>query len=156
MKGVEAIKKFIEENNVKAEILYFTKTVESVRAASEASGVPAEKIIKTLLLKINGEIIAVLIPGYNKLDYKKLKRATNSKHVRLLYPHEVKNISGFEIGEVSPLTPLFKKIKVIADKKIQSLNIVLVGGGSLKSLVKIEIKELIRTLNPIITDITKQ
>ncbi|MCS7364750.1 MAG: YbaK/EbsC family protein [archaeon GB-1867-035] len=155
MKKNEIIKKFIKDRNIHAEILYFKDTVESVEAASKASGIPPEKIVKTLLVKVNGEIIAVLIPGNNRLDYKKLKKVTNSKRVRLLYPHEVKNISGFRIGEVSPLTPLFTKLKVIADRKIQDLDVVLVGGGTLKSLVKIKVKELIRVIDPLITDVTK-
>ncbi|RLE53830.1 MAG: hypothetical protein DRJ26_02900 [Candidatus Methanomethylicota archaeon] len=155
MSGIDLVKKFIKDKGVKAEILLFQGTVESVEKASIASGVKPSQIIKTLLLKANGEVIAVLLPGNKRLDYKKLKAQLKARKVRLLYPEEVKKISGMNIGEVSPLTHAISKLKIIADTAVQELGEVLVGGGSIKSLVKIEAQDLIKTLNPKIGDISK-
>jgi len=153
--GLELVRKFIEENNVKAEILTFTSTVESVKSAAMASGFEEKNIIKTLLLKCDDEIFAVMLPGDKKLDYKKIKKYIGCRKIRLLYPHEVKEVCGMNIGEVSPLTHTIAKLKLIADQSIVDRDIVLVGGGSLKNLVKINVKELIRVLNPELTDISK-
>ena len=104
MSAVSKIKEFIRKYGIKAEILEFKDTVESVASASRASGVSEDKILKTLIVIAGSKPYAVILPGDKKLDFKRLAVVTGAEKIRLARHSEVINITGVKPGEVSPLT----------------------------------------------------
>jgi len=154
--GVELVKTFIRETGIKANIIEYDSTVESVKSASEASGFPPERILKTLILKAGDEYIAAVLRGNDRLDKRKVEYTLGLKGVRFARPDEIKNLLCVGPGEVSPLTEGVASLRVIADSKVAEIREeVLVGGGSLKHLVRVNVDDLLSVLKPIITDISK-
>ncbi len=153
--GVDKVKEFISKHGVKAEILEFKDTVESVNSASKASGVPGDKILKTMIVIADRKPYVIVLPGDKKLSFKNIAITIGAKKVRLAKPSEVIDILGVKPGEVSPLMEDVARLNVIFDKSVLSKNIVLVGGGSLHHLVKISVKELIKALKPKISIVAK-
>jgi len=153
LSGIERVKKFIRKYNVKAEVLKFESTVETVSTASKASGYPERRILKTLIVFADGKPYVAIVRGDKKLDFKKFAKAIGARRVRLAKINEVLGIVGVKPGEVSPLLENILKLPVILDDSILEENTVLVGGGSLNHLVKINVSELIRILNPKIAKI---
>ena len=155
MSGVDRVKNFIEKYGVKAKVLEFSNTVESVVSASKASGFPPSKILKTMIVIAEEKPYVIILPGDRKLDFKKLSRELNVKNVRLAKPNEVENLLNVKPGEVSPFLDEILKYNVIIDKSVVDRNEVLVGGGSLHHLVKVHVDEIIKVLKPSIKDISK-
>ncbi len=153
MKGVDKVKEFISKYKVNAKILKFKETVESVKSASKASGVSEDKILKTLIIIADGKPYVTILPGDKRLNFKQVATILNAKKVRLAKPNEVINITGVKPGEVSPLTEEIKNLSIIVDESVINKDEVLVGGGSLHHLVKVNVKELIRILKPRIAQI---
>ena len=154
MLGVEEVRKFIEKYGVKAEILKFENTVETVSSASKASGYPERRILKSLVVFANGKPYVAIVRGDKKLGFKKFAKAVGAKRVRLAKINEVSKVVGVNPGEVSPLLESILKLPVTLDNSVLEKKTVLVGGGSLKHLVKIDVSELVRVLNPKIAEIT--
>jgi len=152
--GVEEVRKFIEKYGVKAEILKFENTVETVSSASKASGYPERRILKSLVVFANGKPYVAIVRGDKKLGFKKFAKAVGAKRVRLAKINEVSKVVGVNPGEVSPLLESILKLPVTLDNSVLEKKTVLVGGGSLKHLVKIDVSELVRVLNPKIAEIT--
>jgi len=153
--GVDKVKEFISKCRVKAEILEFKDTVESVNSASKASGFPEDKILKTMIVIADKKPYAIVLPGDKKLSFKNIAETVGAKKVRLAKPNEIVNILGVGPGEVSPLMEEITRLNIIFDKSVLSKNIILVGGGSLHHLVKIGAKELVKVLKPKIGIIAK-
>ncbi len=146
--------KFISCRGIKAEVMYFKSKVTSVRTASKASGFPEEKILKTLIVLGDNKPYAVILPGERKLDFEKLRDKIGVRECRLATPREVEEITGFRPGEVSPLTEEVGKLTLLIDSSALGRGEVLVGGGSNYALVKISVDELVKTLNPLVVDVS--
>lgn len=154
-KGLEAVKRFIAERGVEAEILEFSGTVESVEAASRASGYPPGRILKTLIVKGDDEYYAVIIRGDRRLNLKKLADRLGLNDVRLAKPSEIRELLGVGPGEVSPLMEGISRLHVLVDSSVLTIEgDVLVGGGTLRHLVRITPHELLRVLSPSILDVS--
>ncbi len=153
--NVNTIEEFIKSENINAEILRFKGKVISVDMASKVSGFPKDKIIKTLIVIADGKPYAILLSGDKMLDYGKLRKLLKCKKVRLARREEVMKVTGFDVGEVSPLSPSLEHIPKVADSNILSKDIVLIGGGSHYALIKIRTEELIRAISPVIADVSK-
>lgn len=153
--GVGKVEEFIKSRSLKAKILRFEKTVESVKSASEASGYPEANILKTLLVIADGKPYAVILPGDKRLDFKLLTRTLNVKSVRMARAREIRELLGVGPGEVSPLIREILSIKRILDSEALKKRKVLVGGGSLHTLVEIEIRELVEAIKPEIAEVSK-
>ena len=155
-KGLEAVRRFIAARGVKAEILEFSDTVESVESASRASGYPPDRILKTLIVKGDGEYYAVIIRGDRRLNLKKLAERLGLKDVRLARPGEIRKLLGVGPGEVSPLMEGISKLHVLVDSSILTIEgDVLVGGGTLRHLVRVTPHELLCALSPSILDVSE-
>lgn len=153
--GVDRVRNFIEKYRVKAEVLEFKETVETVSKASRASGFSFDKILKTMVIIAEEKPYIVILPGDKKLDFKKLSKELNVKNIRLANPNEVEELLNIKPGEVSPFLDEISKCNVIIDESVVDKGEVLVGGGSIHHLVKVHVDEIIRVLKPEIKDISK-
>ena len=126
-----------------------------LQAPSRASGFPPSKILKTLVAIAKGKPYVVILPGDRRLDFEKLSRELNVSDVRLAKPYEVEELLDVRPGEVSPFLDEILKCSVIIDESVRSEGEVLVGGGSIRHLVKVHVDEIVRVLKPSVKDVSK-
>lgn len=156
MDGLSKVKEFTREYNVKGELLRLNKYTKSSEDASQATGVPRDHIVKTIIVVgSNNKPYAVLLSGDKKINYDKLKKLLKVKDVKLASFETVKNITGLEPGEVSPFTKEIKSLTCILDSPVAKKNTIVIGGGSHYTLIKTTVSEVIRVLKPIIAEISK-
>lgn len=154
-KHIESVLRYIKRKKVKAEIIYLKNKAVSAEDASRLSGFPVKSIVKTIIVIGDGKPYVVLISGDKKIDYVKLGKVIKCRIIRLANRDEVKKLTGFEVGEVSPLSFRLDRMVKIIDKKLLAMDTVLLGAGSHNALIKIKIKELLKTIKPLIADISK-
>ena len=155
MRGLDRVKDFIGKHGIRAEILGFKEGVETVPKASRASGIPPDKILKTIVVIVEERPYIVILPGDRKLDFKKLSRELNARDIRLAKPSEVERFLNVKPGEVSPFLDEVLRFDVIIDELVLDKGKVLIGGGSINHLVKVHVNEVIRVLKPTIRDVSK-
>jgi len=150
------LKEFIAANDLKAELIEFTKPVETVSQAMKLTGAKADEIVKSIVLESDEqELVLVVLLGADKIDLAKLSQATKLTNLRLAKPETVLEQTGYEPGEVPPISVY--GIKTILDKKVLAKKIVWCGGGSKNALMKISVKEIQSSVDDlIIEDITQQ
>lgn len=146
----------IAEGGLRAQILEFTDTVETVHKASKLAKEHPERIVKTILVKTEkGEYLSLIVRGDRRIDNSKLKAYLGCE-ARLATAGEVLEVLKVPLGAVSPLLKGISTIRKIVDPKILEEEYVICGGGSLKTLVKIVTEDLIKSLNgPEIVDVFK-
>lgn len=102
------------------------KTIEEV---SSFLKVPAEKCLKTLLWKVDGEFVVVLVRGDHELNDIKLKNLFNAAIVEPATPEETKEILGVSFGSLGPVNMKASDIKVVADAAVQMLENAVCGAN---------------------------
>lgn len=93
------------------------KTIEEVSNFLETS---ADNCIKSLVFKIDEELVVVLARGDHEINDIKLKNALGADSVELAEEAEIKELLGCTIGSIGPVK-LPVNVKVIADNAIKSI-----------------------------------
>lgn len=88
---------------------------------------PLDQITKSMVFKIDGEFIMVLVRGHHELNDIKLKAYFGTDNIELASEDEIVNLLGAKPGSLGPVFD--KEIKVYADNFIQDLNNIVVGAN---------------------------
>jgi len=127
----------------------------SARTAKEAAtSLKCEvgAIVKSLLLRTEGNFILCLVAGDKRCSLNKVKKILNMKDVSMADAEQVKNQTGFSIGGVSPVAHL-NKIKILIDSSFSRYENVYAAAGHPNSIFKISYKQLIKLTEGIEEDI---
>lgn len=126
------------------EILKTRREVLTVKQAAEEIGVPEDQIIKTLVVMTPKGALLAILDGRSRLDLSKLNG-------RLATPDEVRELTGFEVGEVPPVgIPM----RTLVDSRVLEKDFVYGGGGSRRKLVRISPKAIVEYQGAEVTDLT--
>ena len=109
---------------------FYTPSVGTIEDLVNKMELPIERLVKTLLLKIQDEVIAVLIPGSRQLNMIKLQNYLEvSEHdIEMLNEQEVLEVTGAKTGFAGPIN-LKKKVRIIVDKSVTKITGMVVGGN---------------------------
>lgn len=88
---------------------------------------PLDEITKSMVFKIDGEFIMVLVRGHHELNDIKLKAYFGTDNIELASEDEIVILLGAKPGSLGPVFD--KEIKVYADNFIQDLNNIVVGAN---------------------------
>ncbi|WP_353810144.1 Cys-tRNA(Pro) deacylase [Agromyces sp. SYSU T00194] len=96
--------------------------------AAEALGVEPERVFKTLLADVDGELVVGIVPVSGQLDLKALAAAVGGKKARMADPAAAERRTGYVVGGISPIgqrTPA----PTVLDETAILFETVLVSGG---------------------------
>ena len=83
--------------------------------ASEALGVPPERMFKTLVADVDGQLTVAVVPVSGSLDTKALATATGGKKAAMADPALAEKASGYVTGGIAPLG-LRRPLPVVVDE----------------------------------------
>jgi len=83
--------------------------------ASEALGVPAERVFKTLVADVDGQLTVGVVPVSGSLDLKALAAAVGGKRAAMCDPVRAQRSSGYVTGGIAPIA-LRKRMPVVVDE----------------------------------------
>lgn len=125
------------------EILELNAPVKTVEQAARVTGADPGQIIKSILLITENEkVILAIVDGRSRIDLKKVERKFG--RTRLASPQEVKEVTGYEVGE---LPPVGIPVKTLIDPKVLEKSYVLGGGGAINRLIKIDPRKILEIQN---------
>ncbi|WP_217971658.1 proline--tRNA ligase [Staphylococcus xylosus] len=88
---------------------------------------PLDEITKSMIFKVDGEFIMVLVRGHHEINDIKLKAHFATDNIELATEDEIVNLLGAKPGSLGPIFD--KDIKIYADNYIQDLNNIVVGAN---------------------------
>ncbi|KAB7647285.1 proline--tRNA ligase [Staphylococcus sp. B2-b] len=88
---------------------------------------PLDEIVKTMIFKVDGEFIMVLVRGHHELNDVKLKAYFGTDQIEMASQDEIVNIVGAHPGSLGPIHD--KDIKIYADNFVQDLNNFVIGAN---------------------------
>ncbi|MFP4117443.1 MAG: aminoacyl-tRNA deacylase [Candidatus Woesearchaeota archaeon] len=149
----EKLKDIIAEQGIDAEHMIFDKSCHSVEEAAEAAGVQPEDLIKSIcMVSDDNKIIVAIVKGEDRASTKRVAKALDIERPRVAEPEEVENLTGFPAGGTPPFG---FNAEFLMDERIFEKKIVLGGGGSSKSLIKMSPQEMKKANQAMITRIRK-
>lgn len=141
MSGIEELKRIVKE--LGGEFLELNTPVKTVEQAARATGADPGQIIKSILLMTENEgAILAIVDGRSRIDLRKIEKRFG--RVRLALPQEVKEITGYEVGE---LPPIGIPIKTLIDPRVLEKSYVLGGGGAINRLIKMDPYKILKIQN---------
>tara|TARA_Y100001935_G_C16985636_1_gene350931 strand:+ start:109 stop:588 length:480 start_codon:yes stop_codon:yes gene_type:complete len=151
VKKVEKLlKKFDESQKV---IVLETSARTAIEAASSL-GCEVGAIVKSLLFKTEDIYTLCLVSGDKKASLNKIKKKLNKKDVSMASADEVKNITGFTIGGVSPIGHSIK-IDILIDNSLDRFEILFAAAGHPNCVFKITFNDLEKITNGLVGDIVE-
>ena len=151
---VKRAEKSIKEFDPKLNIICLEQTARTARDAATALGCSVGAIVKSLLFSVGDNFILCLVSGDKRCSLKILKKILNEKDVSMANPDDVKKITGYTIGGVSPVGHL-SKVKIYIDNNLERFTTVYAAAGHPKCVFKIEFKNLIKLTSGEVKDITE-
>ena len=144
--------KSIKEFNPNLRVIVLENTARTANEAATALGCKVGAIVKSLLFKVGDSFILCLVSGDKRCSLNKLKNILNEKDVAMANPEDVKRVTGYTIGGVSPAGHLIKT-KIYMDKNLKNFKSIYAAAGhpnavfeidfeNLKALTSGEIKEI--------------
>jgi len=134
------------------EILELDAPVKTVEQAARATGADPGQIIKSILLVTeSGGAVLAIVDGRSRIDMKKIEKRLG--RARLASPREVKEITGYEVGE---LPPIGIPLKTLIDPRVLEKSYVLGGGGAINKLIRIDPRKIVEAQNAEIEDISAE
>ncbi|HFC97599.1 MAG TPA: proline--tRNA ligase [Thermosulfurimonas dismutans] len=104
-----------------------TPGVKSVEEVAAFLGVPPSKLVKTLLFRAGGEVVAVLIRGDLELNEVKLRNLLGVPEVEMADAETVKRVTGAPVGFAGPVA--LSGVRILADLSVRGLRNFVTGAN---------------------------
>ncbi|MDF0083054.1 proline--tRNA ligase [Staphylococcus pseudintermedius] len=104
-----------------------TPNVKTAQELADFLGQPLENIIKTMVFKVNGAFILLLVHGHHEVNDVKIKDYFKTDDVAMATDDEIRNLLGASPGSLGPVTD--RDVKVYADQFVQSLRNLAIGAN---------------------------
>ena len=140
----EAVKRAetaLKEFDEKLSVISLNESARTAKEAASSLGCEVGAIVKSLLFKTNDNFILGLVAGDKKASLNKLKKILNSKDVSMASADEVKKITGYTIGGVSPVG-LLNEVDVLIDDSLERFDSLFAAAGHPNCVFKINFIDL--------------
>ena len=151
---VKRVEKLLKNFNSNFCVILLNSSARTALEAASSLNCQVGAIIKSLLFKTENTFSLCLVAGDKKASLNKIKKTLNIKEVCMASADEVKDITGFTIGGVSPVAHL-KKINIYIDSSLERFDNLYAAAGHPNCVFKINFNDLQRITNGSIEEITE-
>ncbi|NLE30324.1 MAG: YbaK/EbsC family protein [Phycisphaerae bacterium] len=147
------LKEFLDNSGVH----YVTITHSPAFTAQEIAAtahVPGKELAKTVMVKIDGQMAMVVLPGSYKIDFDLLEEALGARRVELASEQEFKDLfPECEIGAMPPFGNLYGLQTYVADSLAEEVEIIF-NAGLHTELIRMNYSDYERLVEPEIVEIS--
>ena len=138
---VKRVENILKEFDAMQKVIVLDTSARTALEAASSLGCEVGAIVKSLLFKTENNFILCLIAGDKKASLIKIKKMLSIKDVSMSSAEDVKNITGFTIGGVSPIGHL-NKIDIFIDNSLERFTSLFAAAGHPNCVFKIDFKNL--------------
>ena len=151
---VKRAEKSIKEYNNEMSVIVLDSSAKTAIEAASSLGCEVGAIVKSLLFKTENTFTLFLVSGDKKASLNKIKKTLNIKDASMASPDEVKSITGYTIGGVSPVGHL-NKIEIFIDHSLARFENLYAAAGHPNCVFKTNFDDLQKITNGFVKDITQ-
>ena len=151
---VKRVQKILKEFDSELKILTLDQSARTAKDAAQSLNTAVGSIVKSLLLRTKSSFLLCLIPGDKRCSLNKIKKILNEKDVSMANADQVKEITGFTIGGVSPVGHL-NKVDIFIDDSLARFTNLFAAAGHPHSIFKINFDNLCKITKGSVKDISE-
>ena len=151
---VRRVEKSLKEFNPNQSVIILDTSARTAEEAASSLSCEVGAIVKSLLFKTENTFTLCLIAGDKKASLNKIKKTLNIKDASMASADEVKNVTGYTIGGVSPVGHL-NKVDIFIDNSLERFISLFAAAGHPNCVFKINFTDLQKITNGSIKKITE-
>jgi len=151
---VKRVEKILKNFDITQKVIVLDSSARTALEAASSLGCEVGAIVKSLLFKTENSFILCLVAGDKKASLNKINKILNIKDASMATADDVKDITGYTIGGVSPVGHL-NKIDILIDNSLRRFTSLFAAAGHPNCVFKIDFKNLQKITNSSIKDITE-
>ena len=133
--------KSLKNFNSDLKVIVLEQTARTANDAATALGCKVGAIVKSLLFRAGNSFVLCLVSGDKRCSLNKLKKILDEKDVSMANPEDVKKVTGYTIGGVSPTGHLIK-IKIFIDETLNRFSSIFAAAGHPNAVFEIDFENL--------------
>ena len=138
---VKRVEKYLKNFDPNLNVILLDTSARTALEAASSLKCDVGAIVKSLLFKTEATFTLCLIAGDKKASLNKIKKSLNIKDASMASADEVKNITGFTIGGVSPVAHL-NKVDIFIDRSLERFIDLYAAAGHPNCVFKIDYSNL--------------
>ena len=146
--------KALKQFNPEIKVIVLEQTARTANDAATALGCKVGAIVKSLLFKTDNKFTLFLVAGDKKASLRKIKKNIKFDDVSMATAEDVKNITGYTIGGVSPVGHL-ENVDIYIDNSLNRFDFLFAAAGHPNCIFKINFSDLKKITKGTIEDITE-
>tara|TARA_Y100000816_G_scaffold271735_1_gene236527 strand:- start:116 stop:595 length:480 start_codon:yes stop_codon:yes gene_type:complete len=151
---VKRVDKFLKNFDQNLNVMLLDTSARTALEAASSLKCDVGAIIKSLLFKTDNTFTLCLVAGDKKASLNKIKKTLEIKDASMASADEVKDITGFTIGGVSPVAHL-NKVDIFIDKSLERFVDLYAAAGHPNCVFKINFNDLQKITNGLIKEISE-
>ena len=151
---VKRVEQVLKAFDPKLTVIVLKTSARTAIEAATSLGCEVGAIVKSLLFKTEDSFTLCLVAGDKRASLNRIKKALKIKDASMASAEDVKNITGYTIGGVSPIGHL-KKIEILIDKSLSRFNLLFAAAGHPNCVFKIDFTNLKKITNGVTEEITE-
>jgi len=151
---VKRVQGILRDFDPEKKVIVLDTSARTAYEAASSLGCEIGAIVKSLLFKTDNSFTLCLVAGDKKTSLNKLKKVLNFKDVSMASADDVKNITGYTIGGVSPIGHL-NKFDIFIDNSLERFRYLFAAAGHPNCVFKINFTDLQKITNGSIKEITE-
>ena len=120
--------------------------------AAEALGEAPERVLKTLMLRLDGRPACAILASDREVSMKRLAAALGGKSAAMMPVADAERVSGYKVGGVSPFGQT-RRVPVAIDEAALAHAQVYINGGQRGLQVRLDPRDAARLLNAAVAPI---
>ncbi|SKB26242.1 Cys-tRNA(Pro) deacylase [Sphingopyxis flava] len=120
--------------------------------ASEALGEAPERVLKTLMLRVDGKPACAILASDREVSMKKFAALLGGKSAAMMPVAEAERVSGYKVGGVSPFGQM-RRVPAVIDEAALAHSKVYLNGGQRGLQVRLAPGDAARLLKAVIAPI---
>ena len=151
---VRRVQRLLEKFDKNLKVITLSTSARTALEAASSLGCEVGAIVKSLLFKTENSFVLCLVSGDKKASLSKIKKLLNKKDLSMASAHDVKDITGYTIGGVSPVAHL-NKIDILIDKSLSRFINLYAAAGHPNCVFKIDFENLKKITSGSIEELTE-
>ena len=151
---VKRVEKILREFDSSQKVIVLNTSARTALEAASSLSCEVGAIVKSLLFKAENSYVLCLVAGDKKASLNKIKKTLKIKDVSMASADEVKDITGYTIGGVSPVGHL-KKIDILIDNSLERFTSLYAAAGHPNCIFKSNFLDLQKITNGTTKEITE-
>ncbi|MBU7590546.1 MAG: Cys-tRNA(Pro) deacylase [Sphingopyxis terrae] len=116
--------------------------------AAEALGEEPRRVLKTLMAKVDGKPVCVIVPSDREVSMKRLAAALGGKSAAMMAPADAERLTGYHVGGISPFGQR-KQVPTAIEESALAEPYIYVNGGQRGLQLRLDPQAAISAINAI-------